>query len=147
VGTKPSISYSYEHYITTALNTLIIYQVSKNNIFFEKVNFFIDFLVSFDEIVKIMATKAKKPGKSRSQKRVKRTRRKLKEAALDVFSEKTVDAATVEEITEKADLGKGTLYQHFSDKEDIVVTLVDEAVNHLIEHIGASTEHPLRIFG
>jgi AcrR family transcriptional regulator len=103
-----------------------------------------------------MATKAKKPGKSRSQKRVKRTRRKLKEAALDVFSEKTVDAATVEEITEKADLGKGTLYQHFSDKEDIVVTLVDEAVNHLIEHIrdydtspetGASTEHPLRIFG
>ncbi|MHC4192589.1 MAG: TetR/AcrR family transcriptional regulator, partial [Planctomycetota bacterium] len=35
-----------------------------------------------------------------------------------------MDAATVEEITEKADVGKGTLYQHFSDKEDIVVTLV-----------------------
>lgn len=72
---------------------------------------------------------------NRTQKRVKRTRKRLKKAALDVFSEKSIDAATVEEITEKADLGKGTLYQHFTDKEEIVVTLVDEAVEHLIERI------------
>ncbi len=69
------------------------------------------------------------------QKRAKRTRKKLKKAALDVFSEKSVDAATVEEITEKADLGKGTLYQHFTDKEEIVVTLVEEAVGHLVERL------------
>ncbi|HIJ67643.1 MAG TPA: TetR/AcrR family transcriptional regulator [Planctomycetes bacterium] len=69
------------------------------------------------------------------QKRAKRTRKRLKKAALDVFSEKAIDAVTVEEITEKADLGKGTLYQHFNDKEDIVVTLVDEAVDHLIEQL------------
>jgi AcrR family transcriptional regulator len=82
-----------------------------------------------------MATKTKKSQKSRSQKRAKRTRKKLKQAALDVFSEKSIDAATVEEITEKADVGKGTLYQHFEDKEEIVITLVDEAVDHLIERI------------
>ena len=63
------------------------------------------------------------------------TRKKLKKAALDVFAEKSVDAATVEEITEKADVGKGTLYQHFADKEEIVLTLVEDAVNHLIEAI------------
>lgn len=67
--------------------------------------------------------------------RAKRTRRRLKKAALDVFSEKSIDAATVEEITEKADVGKGTLYQHFEDKEEIVITLVEEAVDHLIEHV------------
>jgi len=82
-----------------------------------------------------MATKTEKPGKSRSQERAKRTRKKLKKAALYVFSEKSIDAATIEEITEKADLGKGTLYQHFEDKEEIVITLVEEAVEHLIEHI------------
>ncbi len=71
--------------------------------------------------------------KNRLQKRVQRTHNRLKKAALDVFSEKSVDAATVEEITERADLGKGTLYQHFNDKEDIVTTLVDEAIGHLIE--------------
>ena len=69
------------------------------------------------------------------QKRARRTRKKLKKAALDVFAEKSVDAATVEEITEKADVGKGTLYQHFEDKEEIVVTLIEDAVNHLIERI------------
>ncbi|UCF43799.1 MAG: TetR/AcrR family transcriptional regulator [Planctomycetota bacterium] len=76
------------------------------------------------------------------QKRAKRTRKKLKKAALDVFSEKSVDAATVEDITEKADLGKGTLYQHFADKEEIVVTLVDEAVEHLIECLRAYDDPP-----
>jgi len=69
------------------------------------------------------------------QKRAKRTKKKLKKAALDVFSEKSVDAATVEDITEKADVGKGTLYQHFTDKEQMVVTLVEEAVDHLIDRI------------
>ena len=69
------------------------------------------------------------------QKRARRTRKKLKKAALDVFAEKSVDAATVEEITEKADVGKGTLYQHFADKEEIVLTLVEDAVRHLIEVI------------
>ena len=89
-----------------------------------------------------MKTKSKKARKNRFQKRATRTRKRLKEAALDVFSEKSVDAATVEEITQKADLGKGTLYQHFEHKEEIVVTLVEEAVEHLIELIRAYDTAP-----
>ncbi len=89
-----------------------------------------------------MSTKALKTGKNRTQRKAKRTRKKLKKAALDVFSEKSVDAATVEEITEKADVGKGTLYQHFEDKEEIVITLVEDAVEHLIEHIRSYESPP-----
>jgi AcrR family transcriptional regulator len=89
-----------------------------------------------------MTTKSVKTVKRRMQKRAKRTRKKLKKAALDVFSEKSVDAATVEEITEKADLGKGTLYQHFADKEEIVVTLVEEAVGHLVERLRDYADPP-----
>jgi AcrR family transcriptional regulator len=89
-----------------------------------------------------MKTKPAKTKINRSQKRAFRTRKKLKEAALDVFSEKSVDAATVEEITEKADVGKGTLYQHFEDKEEIVITLIDEAVEHLIKIIKAYSSEP-----
>ena len=80
--------------------------------------------------------------KNRIQKRATRTRKKLKEAALDIFSEKSVHAVTIEEITEKADLGKGTLYQHFEDKDEIVVTLVEEAVEHLIRRIRAYDSTP-----
>jgi AcrR family transcriptional regulator len=82
-----------------------------------------------------MTAASEKTGKTRMQKRAKRTQKRLKKAALDVFSEKSVDSATVEEITEKADLGKGTLYQHFADKEEIIITLVDEAIDHLVEYI------------
>ena len=89
-----------------------------------------------------MKNKSGKTTKNRSQKRAFRTRKRLKEAALDVFSEKSVDAATVEEITEKADVGKGTLYQHFEDKEEIVITLVEEAVEHLIEILRVCSSEP-----
>jgi len=91
--------------------------------------------------------KPRKTAKNRSQKRASLTRNRLKEAALDVFSEKSVDAATVEEITEKADVGKGTLYQYFEDKEEIVVTLVDEAVEHLIEILRAYSSEPQTLEG
>jgi AcrR family transcriptional regulator len=68
------------------------------------------------------------------------TRKKLKEAALDIFSEKSADAATAEDITEKADLGKGTLHRHFADKEEVVLVLVEDAIEHLIERIRSYLE-------
>ena len=89
-----------------------------------------------------MKSNTKKPEKNRVQKRSKRTRKKLKDAALDVFSEQSIDATTVEDITEKADVGKGTLYQHFEDKEEIVVMLVEDAVDHLIKRIRAYDPAP-----
>jgi AcrR family transcriptional regulator len=89
-----------------------------------------------------MKSKVNISEKSRSQKRARRTRKKLKEAALDAFNEKSIDAVTIEEITEKADVGKGTLYQHFEDKEEIVVTLVEDAVEHLIEFIRVYSAEP-----
>jgi len=89
-----------------------------------------------------MIAKISKTGKPRAQKRIKRTRRKLKKAALNVFSEKSIDAATVQEITEKANVGKGTLYQYFEDKEEIVITLVEEAVGHLIERLCSYESKP-----
>ena len=92
-----------------------------------------------------MKTNLRKTVKNRSQKRASRTRERLKVAALDVFSEKSVDAATVEEITKKADLGKGTLYQHFEDKEEIVITLVEEAVEHLIEIMRPYSSKPKKL--
>lgn len=90
----------------------------------------------------LMKPKTKKTRKSRGQKRVANTRRKLKNAALDVFSEKGVDATTVEDITEKADLGKGTLYRHFADKEEMVITLVKDAIDHLISRLRKCPKQP-----
>ena len=99
-------------------------------------------MVSNDYMVIFMSTKSKKASKNRQQQKVAMTRNKLKEAALDVFSEKSIDAATVENITNKADLGKGTLYRYFTDKEEMVVTLVEDAIEHLIERLRSYPEEP-----
>jgi len=89
-----------------------------------------------------MITETKNKKKNRTQKRAVITKKRLKEAALDVFSEKAIDAATVEDITEKADVGKGTLYQHFTDKEEMVVILVEDSLEHLIAQIRDRKQEP-----
>ncbi len=40
-------------------------------------------------------------------------------AAFNVFGEKGFDRATLDEIAERAEFGKGTLYNYFSSKEDL----------------------------
>jgi len=49
-----------------------------------------------------MKTGPSKSGENRLRKRAAGTRKRLKEAALDIFSGKSVHALTVEEIAEKA---------------------------------------------
>jgi hypothetical protein len=49
-----------------------------------------------------MKTETSKFRENRLQKRAARTRKRLEDAALDIFSVKSVHAVTVEEITEKA---------------------------------------------
>lgn len=69
---------------------------------------------------------------NRTKKRVAKTKKKLLSAALEVFSEYGVDATTIDDITQRADLGKGTFYRHFSDKAEIMGCLVDQAIEKLI---------------
>lgn len=87
-----------------------------------------------------MIAGAKKHGKKTvTQKRARKTRGRLNKAARDRFSEKSADSGTVEEITEKADLGKDALYQHFADKEEIVLALVDEPASSSLRNAIAGT--------
>jgi AcrR family transcriptional regulator len=72
---------------------------------------------------------------NRAEKRVAKTKKKLLNAALEVFSEYGVDAATIDDITQRADLGKGTFYRHFSNKAEIMGCLVDQAIEKLIEKL------------
>jgi len=59
------------------------------------------------------------------------TKEKILDAALEVFSEKGFHSATVDEIAERAGLGKGTVYRHFANKE----TLFNELVRIRLEEL------------
>lgn len=60
---------------------------------------------------------------SRGNRSRENTRRKLIEAAQRVMSERGVEQTAIADITEAADVGFGSFYNHFSSKEDIVCTI------------------------
>jgi AcrR family transcriptional regulator len=53
--------------------------------------------------------------------RVLRTREALREALGELIEEKDYDEITVEEITERANIGRATFYLHYKDKEDLLM--------------------------
>ena len=57
-----------------------------------------------------------------------KTKRKIFETSMQLFAEKGYDATSVEEITATVGVAKGTLYYHFSSKEEIFKFLVEEGV-------------------
>ena len=69
-----------------------------------------------------------------------RTKRKIFIASLELFSEKGYEATSIEEITATAGIAKGTLYYHFSSKEEIFNSLVEEGMLILKNSIRMRTE-------
>ena len=66
---------------------------------------------------------------NRHERRRQRTRSQLKQATIDLLLEKGYDAITIQDITDRADLGRGTFYIHFKDKADIVWAIVQEGLD------------------
>ncbi|HLN01612.1 MAG TPA: TetR/AcrR family transcriptional regulator [Bryobacteraceae bacterium] len=61
---------------------------------------------------------------SRRERKKSAVRSKIIAAAIELFSRKGIENATVEQIAEAADIGKGTVYNYFETKEDIVVAFM-----------------------
>lgn len=73
---------------------------------------------------------------SRQGRRTKATRQKLLEAARTIFAEKGMDLTRIDEIAERADVGKGTFYYHFKGgKNQIVRELMKAMLGELVATI------------
>ena len=60
-----------------------------------------------------------------------RTKRKIFETSMKLFASKGYDATSIEEITSVVGVAKGTLYYHFSSKEEIFTFLIEEGMKLL----------------
>lgn len=69
-----------------------------------------------------------------------KTKRKIFETSMKLFAEKGYDATSVEEITATVGVAKGTLYYHFSSKEEIFNFLIEEGVKLLKNSIEIKTQ-------
>lgn len=52
-------------------------------------------------------------------------------AARNIFAEKGLHETTLDEIAEKAELAKGTLYGYFENKEDLFFSVLEETIHNL----------------
>ena len=69
-----------------------------------------------------------------------KTKRKIFETSMKLFAEKGYDATSIEEITATVGVAKGTLYYHFSSKEEIFNFLIEEGIKLLQNSIDIKTE-------
>ena len=61
---------------------------------------------------------------SRRQRKKVAVRRQIVSKGIELFSRHGMENVTVEQIAEAADIGKGTIYNYFQTKEDIVVAFM-----------------------
>lgn len=65
--------------------------------------------------------------------RVRRTRRTLHEALISLVLEKDYEQITVQDILDRADVGRSTFYAHFRDKEALLLTSFEDMREQLTE--------------
>lgn len=83
----------------------------------------------------------RKNRQDRGAKRRARTRADLLAAARKVFAAKGYHAASILDITTEADVGIGTFYLHFHDKDEVFNTLVDEVLQFLADQVASEIRH------
>lgn len=70
-----------------------------------------------------------------------RVRETLHKTGRDLFGRYGLRKTTIEELTEPADIAKGTFYQFYDSKEDLYIAIIDEYSDELIPRVmGASFE-------
>ena len=62
----------------------------------------------------------------RTAEEAERTRATILDAALEVFAERGVHAAQLEEIARRAGVTRGALYHHFDDKTELLLAVLKE---------------------
>ncbi len=85
----------------------------------------------------------KTPDKSsltRRERKKQESRRRIYSAAFALFLEKGFDETTVEEIAERADVGKGTVFNYFPHKASFLAAIFEDWVNRIIEEMGPVEE-------
>ncbi len=77
----------------------------------------------------------------RGARRKARTRAELLTAARQIFAERGLHAASIAEITKAADVGVGTFYLHFRDKEDIFNSMLEEGIERIRQQVTEAVAH------
>ncbi len=80
----------------------------------------------------------------KQDRRSQRTRRLVTAAMMDLLLERRYDAITVQDILDRAGIGRSTFYAHYFDKEDVLASVTEEMLaTFRLELSQRAAEHEL----
>ena len=77
--------------------------------------------------------------------RVQRTRKLLRDALMSLIMEDGYDAVSIQDITEKANLGRATFYLHFKDKDELLLDVMEQFIDDFMEQVPQISEAQWRL--
>src|SRR5262245_63862683 len=78
---------------------------------------------------------------TKTDRRVQRTRELLQKALIELISECSYDAIAIQDIVERANVGRTTFYLHYSSKDDLFMSCHEAIVSQF--QFGPLYPHPL----
>jgi AcrR family transcriptional regulator len=83
---------------------------------------------------------------SRKERERQFKRQEIVNAAREVFALRGFSAATLDDIADRAEFGKGTLYNYFQSKEELFETVIADAVDEFVDVATRTCTDPARSF-
>lgn len=66
--------------------------------------------------------------------RVQKTRKLLQDALIELVAEKGYESVTIQEILDRANVGRSTFYAHFQDKDQLLHSILDRLDELFVQH-------------
>jgi AcrR family transcriptional regulator len=70
----------------------------------------------------------------KNDRRSRRTRQLLGNALVELMLEKHFENITVQDILDRADIGRSTFYAHYTDKESLLISQIENVIHELEQH-------------
>jgi AcrR family transcriptional regulator len=67
--------------------------------------------------------------------RTRRTRQALEQALLELIEEQSYETVTIQQITDRANVGRATFYLHYDTKEELLLATVKELTHNFERHL------------
>jgi AcrR family transcriptional regulator len=77
--------------------------------------------------------------------RVRRTRERLGAALIALIEEKAMDEVTVQEVLDRAKVGRSTFYVHYEDKDDLLLSQMEEGLQMWSNILSTKQEKSRRV--
>lgn len=75
--------------------------------------------------------------------RILRTRQLLSQALVELMQEQHYERITVQDIVDRANVGRSTFYAHFENKDDLLISDFGQVLDMLNQHVDTNTVESL----